>query len=39
MSKKTQLVSITKVTWSVLFREILAAYSENRMKSINTLRG
>jgi hypothetical protein len=37
-SKKTQRVSITKIDWLVLFKEIIAVYSKNHMKLINTLR-
>jgi hypothetical protein len=36
-SKKTQRVSIIKINWLMLFREIIAVYSENHMESINTL--
>jgi hypothetical protein len=38
-SKKTQYVTITKISWLILFKEIIAAYSENRKKSINTSSG
>jgi hypothetical protein len=31
-SKKTQRGSITKVNWLMLFREIIAVYSENHTK-------
>jgi hypothetical protein len=31
-AKKTQLVSITKITWLILFKEIIAVYSENHAK-------
>jgi hypothetical protein len=33
--QKTQLVSITKINWLMLLTTIVAAYSENCMKSIN----
>jgi hypothetical protein len=32
--KKTQCVSITNANWSILFKEIIAVYSENHMKAI-----
>jgi hypothetical protein len=35
-SKKTQHFSITKTNWFVLFKEIIAVYSDNHAKSINT---
>jgi hypothetical protein len=38
-SKKTQRVSITMINWLMLFRKIIAIYSENHMKPINTLYG
>jgi hypothetical protein len=38
-SKKTQHVSITKINYLMLFKEIIAVYSENHMKPINTLCG
>jgi hypothetical protein len=38
-AKKTQHFSITKVSWLILFREIIAVYSENNAKPINTLCG
>jgi hypothetical protein len=31
-SEKTQQLCITRINWSVLFREIIAVYSENHMK-------
>jgi hypothetical protein len=34
-----QRVSITKINWSVLFEEIIAVYSENLTKPVNTLCG
>jgi hypothetical protein len=34
-----QRVSITKINWLTLFREIIAVYSENNTKHINTLCG
>jgi hypothetical protein len=38
-SKKTQHFTITKINWVTLFKEILAVYSENHTKHINTLCG
>jgi hypothetical protein len=38
ISKKTH-VSITKVNWLMLFTEIIAIYSENHTKPINTFCG
>jgi hypothetical protein len=38
-SKIKQRVSITKINWFMLFREITAVYSENHTKIINTLCG
>jgi hypothetical protein len=38
-SKKTQTVTMTTINWSSLFREIIAVYSENHTKPINTLCG
>jgi hypothetical protein len=38
-SKKTQPVTITKINWLMLFKEIIPVYSENHMKPINTLCG
>jgi hypothetical protein len=35
-AKKTQHFTITKVNWLTLFKEIIAVYSENHMKHINT---
>jgi hypothetical protein len=34
--KKTQHVSNTEINWLMLFREIIAVYSENHTKPINT---
>jgi hypothetical protein len=36
-AKKTQHFSIIKINWSILFKEIIAACSENRKKPINIL--
>jgi hypothetical protein len=36
-AKKTQPVSITKISWLMLCKEIIAVYSENHTKYINTL--
>jgi hypothetical protein len=38
-SKITQLISITKISWLMLFKEIIALCSENYTKHINTLCG
>jgi hypothetical protein len=38
-AKKTQLFTITKINWLTLFKEIIAVYSENYTKHINTLCG
>jgi hypothetical protein len=38
-SKKTQLFPITKISWLMLFREIIAVYFENHTNEINTLCG
>jgi hypothetical protein len=38
-SKKTQPITITKMKWLMLFEEIIAVYSANHMKLINTLCG
>jgi hypothetical protein len=35
-AKKTQHVTITKINWLTLFKEIIAVYSENNTKHINT---
>jgi hypothetical protein len=35
-AKKTQLFTITKIKWEMLFKEIISVYSENHMKPINT---
>jgi hypothetical protein len=32
IAKKTQLVTITKINWLTLFKEIFAVYSDNHMK-------
>jgi hypothetical protein len=34
-AKKTQLFTITKINWSMLFKEIIAAYTENHTKHIS----
>jgi hypothetical protein len=36
-AKKTQHFIITKINWLTLFKEIIAVYSENHTKPINTL--
>jgi hypothetical protein len=36
-SNKTQCVSIIKINWLTLFKEITAIHSGNHMKTINTL--
>jgi hypothetical protein len=38
-AKRTQYLSIIRINWLTLFREIIAVYSENKSKSINTLFG
>jgi hypothetical protein len=38
-AKKTPHFTITKINWLTLFTEIIATYSENHTKPINTLRG
>jgi hypothetical protein len=38
-SKKTQHVSIKKINWLMLFKLIIAVYSENRTKPINIRNG
>jgi hypothetical protein len=38
-AKKTQHFSITKTSWSILFKEIIAIYSGNYTKPINTFCG
>jgi hypothetical protein len=35
-AKKTQHSTITKINWLILLKEIIAVYSENHMKPINT---
>jgi hypothetical protein len=35
-SKRTPHFTITKVNWLMLFREIIAVYSENHAKPLNT---
>jgi hypothetical protein len=35
-AKKTQLFTISKINWLTLFKEIIAVYSENHIKLINT---
>jgi hypothetical protein len=35
-SKKTPHFTITKVNWLMVFKEIIAVYSENHAKPINT---
>jgi hypothetical protein len=38
-TKKTQFFTITKISWLMLFREIIAVYSENhtKMHSMNKI--
>jgi hypothetical protein len=38
-SKKTQPISITRINWLMMFKEIITVYSENHMKPINILCG
>jgi hypothetical protein len=38
-AKKTLHFAITKINWLTLFKEIIAVYSENHTKHINTLCG
>jgi hypothetical protein len=38
-SKKTQPITITKINWLTLFKEIIAVNSENHMKPIHSLCG
>jgi hypothetical protein len=38
-AKKTEHVSVTKIIWFLLFRKIIAVYSENQTKPINALCG
>jgi hypothetical protein len=35
-SKRTPYFTITKINWLTLFKEIIAVYSENHAKPINT---
>jgi hypothetical protein len=35
-SKRTPHFTITKLNWLTLFKEIIAVYTENHMKLINT---
>jgi hypothetical protein len=35
-SKRTPNFTITKISWLILFKEIIAVYSENPAKLINT---
>jgi len=35
-SKRTPYFTITKINWLMLFKEIIAVYSENHNKPINT---
>jgi hypothetical protein len=37
-SKRTPYFTITKINWLTLFKEIIAVYSQNHTKPINTLR-
>jgi hypothetical protein len=36
-SKRTPILTITKINWLMLFKEINAVYSENYAKPIDTL--
>jgi hypothetical protein len=36
-SKKTQYVTVTKISWLRLLEKITAAYSENHMKTTNEI--
>jgi hypothetical protein len=36
-AKKTQHFTITKINWLMVFKEIIAVYSENHTKPINTI--
>jgi hypothetical protein len=36
-AKKTPLFTITKIRWVMLFKEIMAVYSENQTKPVDTL--
>jgi hypothetical protein len=36
-SKRTPILTITKISWLMLFKEIIAVYSENYAKPIDTL--
>jgi hypothetical protein len=36
-SERTPHITITKVNWLMLFREIIGVYTENNKKPINTL--
>jgi hypothetical protein len=38
-TSKTQRVSMTTINWLMLFKEIIAVYSENYTKLINTISG
>jgi hypothetical protein len=35
-AKKTQLFTITKINWLMLFKEVIPVYTENHMKHVNT---
>jgi hypothetical protein len=35
-AKKTPHLTVTKINWLTLFKEIIAVYSENRTRPINT---
>jgi hypothetical protein len=35
-AKKTQLLTITKINWLTLFKEIITVYYENRTKPVTT---
>jgi hypothetical protein len=38
-SNKPQHVSITKISWLMLFKEIIAVYNKNRAKILNVKMG
>jgi hypothetical protein len=38
LPKRKQCVSITKISWLMLFKEMIAIYYENNRKPINTVR-
>jgi hypothetical protein len=38
-SKRTPLFTITKINWLTLFKDVIALFSDNHAKFINTLYG